>query len=56
MVEVCGGMFSAFEPKTLCRPPEIGSCAAQAKESSMSHKIVWPGTCSARWIWNAASR
>ena len=56
MVEVCGGMFSAFEPSTLCRPPEIGSPALAANDSSMSHAGVWPGTCVARSIWKAASR
>ncbi len=56
MVEVCGGILSAFDPSTLCRPPEIGSSLEQAKDRSISQAIVCPGTCSARWIWKAASR
>ena len=44
MVEVCGGMISACDPSTLCRPPEIGSSDEAAKDSSMSQAMVWPGT------------
>ena len=56
MVEVCGGIASAFEPSTLWRPPEIGSSDDVVKLNSMSQSGVWPGTCSDRAIWNAASR
>ena len=56
MVEVCGGIISAREPKTLCRPPEIGSSDDEAKDRSMSQAGVWPGTCIERAIWKAASR
>jgi hypothetical protein len=44
MVLVCGGMASRFDPSTLCRPPEIGSSAEAANESSMSHAGFSPGT------------
>ena len=50
MVEVCGGIFSTFDPSTLCRPPEIGSSLDAAKLSRMSQAGVCPGTCAARWI------
>ncbi len=55
MVEVWGGMASAFEPSTLWRPPEIGSSAEEAKERSMSQAMLWP-SWAARAIWKAASR
>ena len=56
IVEVCGGIASAFEPITLCRPPEIGSSDEAAKLSSMSHVGVPPGSWRARWSWNAFER
>jgi hypothetical protein len=56
MVEVCGGMVRAFDPSTLCRPPEIGSSDEAAKDSSMSQAMSCPGTCRLRAIWKAASR
>ena len=56
MVEVWGGMFSALDPSTLCRPPEIGSSDEEAKDKSMSQVMDWPSTCPARAIWKAASR
>ena len=56
MVLVCGGMLSGFDPITLCRPPEIGSSADAAKDKSMSHVGVVPGSCRARWSWKALER
>ena len=56
MVDVCGGMFSALEPRTLCRPPEIGSSLDAAKDSSISQAMDSPGTWPLRAIWKAASR
>ena len=44
MVEVCGGIISALEPSTLCRPPEIGSSEDVANDSSMSQATLCPGT------------
>src|SRR5437773_1395308 len=50
MVEVCGGTHSAFEPHTLCRPPEIGSSFDAQNESNVSNSGVDPGSCRARAI------
>ena len=36
MVEVCGGIISDREPRTLWRPPLVGSSEEQAKDSNMS--------------------
>ncbi len=36
MVDVWGGIINGLLPSTLCRPPLVGSSAAQAKDKSMS--------------------
>ncbi len=40
MVDVCGTTWSAGCPKTLCRPPEIGSAAPDARlEEHVAHGV-----------------
>jgi hypothetical protein len=48
IVEVCGMMFRSARPKTLCRPPEMGSSAAPTKPSSTSRSGSLPATRAAR--------
>ncbi len=56
IVLVCGGTKVCAQPKTLCRPPEIGSSADAAKDNAMSYKGVSPPACFLRWMRKAPSR
>jgi hypothetical protein len=48
IVDVCGMMDSSARPKTLCRPPAIGSSADPATPSSTSRIGSMPVTWRAR--------
>ena len=48
MVEVCGMTLRSWRPKTLCRPPEIGSSVAATNPSNTSRSGSVPATCRAR--------
>ena len=48
IVDVCGMMASPWCPKTLCRPPAIGSSLAPTRPSRTSRSGCEPGTCAAR--------
>jgi hypothetical protein len=48
IVEVCGMMWRSCRPKTLCRPPLIGSSAAATIPSSTSRSPSLFSTCCAR--------
>src|SRR5690606_3121298 len=56
MVLVCGGIFSAKLPSTLCRPPEMGSSLLAQNDSNISYNGVLPGNCLLRSIKNAPLR
>ena len=43
-VDVWGGIMSDREPRTLWRPPEMGSSEEDANERSISHSGVCPGS------------
>ena len=48
IVEVCGMIARSWWPKTLWRPPAIGSSVAATSPSSTSRRGSCPGTCMAR--------
>ncbi len=45
IVEVCGMIARSCRPKTLCRPPEIGSLVAAATPSRMSRSPSFSPHC-----------
>ena len=48
MVEVWGMIARSWWPKTLWRPPAIGSSVAATRPSRTSRRASCPGTCMAR--------